>query len=120
MLGIDNELNRAVETSCRPCVLLFFFPFFGFHCTLFYLFLYYFKFVYKQLACEELSLLSLEINSGFPQGIQNDNWYQNRAHLNNYICKLQYINVEQNAIRSISQHQQENNSPLRYPPNLCD
>ena len=64
-----------------------------------------------QLACKELSLLSLQINSGFPPGIQDDNWYQNRAHLNNYVFKLQYINVTQNAIRSVSQQ----HSPLKYP-----
>ena len=75
MLDFDNALNRAVETSSRPCVLLFF--------PLFWIFLLYFfycfNFVYMQLACKELSLLSLQIHSGFPQGIQDDNWYQNRA-----------------------------------------
>ena len=113
MLDFDIALNRAVETSSRPCVLLFFLLFW----ILFYfiLFFYCFNFVYMKLACKELSLLSLQINSGFPQGIQDDNWYQNRAHLNNYICKLQCMHVAQNAIRSISQQQQENNSPLKYP-----
>ena len=109
VLDFDNALSPAVETSSRPCVLLFF-PLFWIS-FYFILFFYCFNFVYMKLACKELSLLSLQINSGFPQGIQDDNWYQNRAHLNNYVFKLQYINVTQNAIRSVSQQ----HSPLKYP-----
>ena len=77
-------LNHAVKTSSRSRLLLYFFHVFG------YYFIYYCsKFVYMQLACNELPLLPLaEINSGFPQGIQ-DNWCQNRSYLNNYVCKLQ-------------------------------